>query len=361
MRYLALLLVACHAPAPVARMPLARTAIDPKADLVAIAEQPNTLYLFARDRATIQRGGTAVQIVAPPSGEWADAATIPALDGEGAWVVARTTTGELWRLTASGDTESITDRLGLPARVRSIAAAGGTVGIAVDDGVAVLSDRAHVARYTGETGDIIAGKNRIGIKNGGHIAVWDLAQQRRVEYVVPGTLAAGFVGGSKLAVATQDAVYLEDRDGLHRLAAPDAIRAATVAGPRLWLATARGIYLLEDRTFVAADGPPAQRLFGLASGDVLAEAPHAGIARLSLDHTVDDPAWNARVRPIFERVCAKCHLPGGDAGVDRSTLASWRTEHGELVHRVLETRTMPPDGTPLSDADRAVLAQWLQR
>lgn len=361
MRLLALLLVACHAATPVARAPIAQASVDPRDDVVAIAEQPGTLYLFARDRATIQRNGTAVQVVVPPSGDWADAATIPALDGEGAWIVARTTTGELWRITASGDVESITDRLGLPARVRSIAASGSTVGIAVDDGVAILQDHAHVARFTGETGDIIAGDRRIAIKNGGHIAVWDLAQQRRTEYVVPGTLAAGFVAGSKLAVATRDAVFVEDRDGLHRLAAPDAIRAATIAGPRLWLATERGLYMLADRAFVAADGPPAAHLFGLQSGDVLAAVPHAGIARLSLDHAIDDPVWAARVRPIFQRVCAKCHLPGGDAGVDLSTLASWRTERGELVHRVVETRTMPPDGTPLSDTDRATLEQWLKQ
>jgi mono/diheme cytochrome c family protein len=63
--------------------------------------------------------------------------------------------------------------------------------------------------------------------------------------------------------------------------------------------------------------------------------------------------------PIFERVCAKCHRPGGAARVDLSTVAAWRAERAELVHRVVETHTMPPAGTPLADAERRALTGWL--
>jgi mono/diheme cytochrome c family protein len=65
------------------------------------------------------------------------------------------------------------------------------------------------------------------------------------------------------------------------------------------------------------------------------------------------------VAPVFQRVCAHCHLPGGDAGLDLSTPAAWAAERIEIERRVLVTRTMPPAGTELPDADRDSLAGWL--
>jgi len=98
-------------------------------------------------------------------------------------------------------------------------------------------------------------------------------------------------------------------------------------------------------------------LIGAPSGDVwLADA---GVKKLSLVHAVDDSRWRHEVQPVFARVCAHCHMPGGSADVDLSTAASWTAEHDELVRRVIATRTMPPAGTPLSDSDRAALAKWL--
>jgi mono/diheme cytochrome c family protein len=75
--------------------------------------------------------------------------------------------------------------------------------------------------------------------------------------------------------------------------------------------------------------------------------------------SADDAAWQARVAPVFQRVCAHCHLPGGDAGVDLSTLAAWTADRAEITRRVLVDRTMPPAGNELPDADRDALAAWL--
>jgi mono/diheme cytochrome c family protein len=62
---------------------------------------------------------------------------------------------------------------------------------------------------------------------------------------------------------------------------------------------------------------------------------------------------------VYRRVCAKCHAPSGDA-IDLSTAAAWRDHRGDLRLRVVDTRTMPPAGTPISDADRQALATWLR-
>jgi mono/diheme cytochrome c family protein len=95
-------------------------------------------------------------------------------------------------------------------------------------------------------------------------------------------------------------------------------------------------------------------------------ASHTGVwlddTRGSMFHYQIDAGadrWQAQVAPVFQRVCAHCHLPDGEAGIDLSTVASWNRARGEIVHRVLETRTMPPAGTELSDADRNALAAWL--
>jgi mono/diheme cytochrome c family protein len=348
-------------------VPVGRSPSTVGGDVIAVAEHADALYVFARDRLTIERSGTAILTVAPPSGEWTAAATIPALDGDGAWVVARASTGGLWRITENGELEPIHDRLGLPDAVQSIAASRTTVAIALTDGVAVMQDRKHIARYpTPGPGQLAAGRGRIALRRpDGTVELWDLARNSRVNYRIPDAIAAGFVddaAGDRLVVATRAAVFVEHRDGLHRMVPHGEVRAFAAAGSVLWLATSRGLYLVDHGAILptTSDAHP-DRLFGLASGDVVIGAGWAPVARLSLDQGAADPAWAANVKPIFQRVCARCHLPGGDARVDLSTPAAWHAERPELVRRVVETRTMPPAGTPLGDAERKALADYLAR
>jgi cbb3-type cytochrome c oxidase subunit III len=368
----------CH-PAPPARTAaVTRSALAAAGDVVAAVEQAGALYLVAPDRVTIERGGRIVATAAPPDGAWADAIVMPALDDPGAWVVARTTDGGLWRITADGELEPVHDRLGVPARARSIAAGATTVGIALPDGVAILRDRTHLARFSldlpGGPGTVLATRDRIALPRRDHVDVWNLQALTHADYAVPGALAAGFLdpdGRGRLVVATRTAVFIEpgagdpevrhgDPDGLRRMPAPADVRAIAIAGSRLWVATAGGVFLLDGRAFVRArvEAAATDRLFGLAGGDLVLATP-AGVTRLALERTGDDPRWTAEVWPIVERVCARCHGPGGSARVDLTTAAAWRAEHAALVHRVVETRTMPPAGTPLDEAQRRTLAEWL--
>jgi cytochrome c5 len=363
-----LVLVACHATAPVVRdIPLTRTVGTVDDEVIAVAEQGDALYLFARDRLTVERAGTAMTTVLPPKGQWAAAATIPALDGEGTWVVARSTAGGLWRITATGDIEPIHDRLGLPSDLHSISAAATTFGVTLDTGIAIMQDRKHVLRFSTSTpGNLVAGRDRMALLHDfGRFDVWDLAHDTHVEYRVPDAIHGAFLDAAhspRLVVASETTLFVEGTDGLHPIAAPGRIRELAVAGSRLWVATMTGLYFVEAGRFVRTDADPARaRLFGLANGDVLLVTPHAPITRLGVDHQSDDPTWDASIKPVFQRVCSKCHLPGGTAQVDLSTPAAWHTEHDELVRRIVETRTMPPAGTELSDADRKALADWLAR
>ena len=299
--------LACRSAAPVRTEAITRTVIASAGDIVGVVELGDALYLFARDQVTIERAGAIAASARAPRSGWAEAIAMPALDEPGRWVVARTQAGELWRITASGEVEPIHDRLGVPPQVRSIAASGATAVLALDDGVAIVRDRAHLARFAGPTGTVIAHRDRIAIRHDDQLEIWNLMDQTRTRYRVPGAIAAAFAGDARgtLVVATRDALFIETATTLRQIAVP-GIHALAAAGSRLWVASARGVEL-----------------------------------------------------PIFERVCARCHRPGGDAGVDLSTAAAWRRERGELVHRVVETHTMPPAGITLDEPDRRVLAGWL--
>jgi mono/diheme cytochrome c family protein len=139
--------------------------------------------------------------------------------------------------------------------------------------------------------------------------------------------------------------------------APPLAQALTARGDRAWLAAAGTLYSFDGARVV-----PTQQhgdlLAASSTGDAWL-ATDRGLIRYSRSATADDPLWQSQVAPIFQRVCAHCHLPGGEAGIDLSTPASWTTEHDEIARRVLVTRTMPPAGTDLGDADRAALEHWI--
>ena len=358
MRAVLVLLAACGG-APVHDATATRSDLPARA-VVAAAQQGDALYLFERDRAAIARAGNAIATVRPPVGEWKSAATVPAFDGEGTWVVARTSAGALWRITAAGDLEPVEDRFAASA-VTAIGAAASTIAVAVADGIAVLRDRAHVARYALPRPDELAvGRDRVALRRGDAIELWNLAAGARSTFEVPDAQSIAFVDAAhepRLVVVTASALYVERAGTLRKLGVPGTLASATVAGARIWLRS-DALYALDGGALARVADAPAGQLFGLANGDVvISTREHA--QRLSLTPPAD-ARWDANVRPIFQRVCARCHLPGGEADVDLSSLQSWQAESAELVHRVVETRTMPPAGTELSEHDRAALAAWLR-
>ncbi|HET9624524.1 MAG TPA: cytochrome c, partial [Kofleriaceae bacterium] len=327
---------------------------------VAAVELGDALFLVAPDHIAIQRGA-AVTRVPPPDGAWAEAIAMPALDDAATWVVARTAAGTLWRITTGGDLVPIHDLLGLAPPIRSIAstaagaAAGATAAFAMDHAIGVLHDRAHLAQFPlpDGPGALAVSPTRLAIRRADQLEVWDLGARHRARFTVPGLVAAGFAGDT-LVAASRDAVFVEADHQLHRRAAPAPITGLAIAGARAWLATTAGLFRVDADRLTRADAPAADRVLGLAGGDLV-----TATARLSPARPDDDPRWIADVAPIFRRVCARCHAPPGDA-LDLSTAAAWRAHRAALERRVVETRSMPPAGTPISDADRAALAAWLR-
>jgi mono/diheme cytochrome c family protein len=86
------------------------------------------------------------------------------------------------------------------------------------------------------------------------------------------------------------------------------------------------------------------------------------VARTERDETELAPVavWRATLAPIFARDCATCHLPSGVSGTDLSTAAAWLSERAEIHERVVERRSMPPEGHPIPDADREAIRAWAE-
>jgi mono/diheme cytochrome c family protein len=65
------------------------------------------------------------------------------------------------------------------------------------------------------------------------------------------------------------------------------------------------------------------------------------------------------VRPIGERACFGCHGTVGAASVSLTTYGAWVTNRNAIRQRVVTRQNMPPNGSSLASADRAVIAAWL--
>jgi len=372
------LLAACagHGPPPLNAAPVA-TLADVHADQVVT--QGDFTYALGAQLA-IARGDVVTTLVPVdcnsgpcPAHVWTSAASIPALDGDGKWIVATRYDQTLWRVRLDGELERIESRFGLGPldHVWSVAGAGTTVALLLHTpksysmtyGLVVTNDGVHVTRYDlpSPHDSLAVAQDRVALAAPDGVEVWNLATNSQRSYHVdegrPGFLDAD-PKLARLVVTSKHGVWVEHGDKLQPLDVGD-VAATAIAGARLWLEIGKRIYLLSDTTALdttvaSAGGEP---MFGAPNGDVWIGA--TALRRYALGAAAGDPVWRAKVQPVFERVCAHCHLPGGDAGVDLSTAASWTTEHDELVRRVVVTRSMPPAGTELDDADRATLASWL--
>lgn len=71
-------------------------------------------------------------------------------------------------------------------------------------------------------------------------------------------------------------------------------------------------------------------------------------------------SWAQDIQPLFEVHCADCH--GAAAPTDLSTYESWVERADKVRESVVETQTMPPDGSKKSSWDQetvGLIKQWL--
>jgi len=382
---LLLLVAACSHVAPLATQPVYTTESVrvPGADALRfgvweLAELGDALYAFTDTGVTIFRGGVAIATgMEPPraglgqagpitSAQWR-VAVIPALDGEGKWVVA-VRDGALYRVTLSGDFDRIEDRFGIHGEpVDNVQCVGKTLAIQLRNAVLVTTDGVHIQRY-GLQGDLAVAANRLAVQTNGRVEVWDLEAGKRTQYAVAGTpMFVDSAKNARLLVQSKTSAWIEQDGQLHPIALPSGA-SIHVAGENLWAERDFKLSIWNGRRFaMIAPQPPEGLVFESSSGDLWIEPYRSSgnfrstgeLRRISTTPSNGDPAWQAQVAPVFQRVCSHCHLPGGEAGIDLSTPASWASDRDEIRRRVLVTRTMPPAGTELSDSDRAALEHYL--
>ncbi|MBA3538030.1 MAG: cytochrome c [Deltaproteobacteria bacterium] len=332
---------------------------------VGVVELGDSIVAFDRTTASVVRDGVIVARVVAPTvgGRWDMAAGLVAPDGA-TWAIGLSA-NRLWRITPSGELEPAGDRLGIgDARVLSIAAAGSTFAIGLEGALVASRDGVHLMRFAGVAAPhLAAAKDRVAIWRGNTIEVLDLAGGARVEYVVDGASYVGFRDAASdhahVVVGSARDVYVQERGALRRTSIPKNAQL-TVSGSTIWALDGESLQALDHHTWLPVTGASgAGRIHGSASGDVWLTR-RSKLVRYSLGVSTDEVAWQAVVAPVFERACAGCHRAGGSADFDLSTAAAWSVSRAS-VKRVVGNRTMPPPGSPISDADRAALEAWLAK
>ena len=72
------------------------------------------------------------------------------------------------------------------------------------------------------------------------------------------------------------------------------------------------------------------------------------------------PGFQARILPIFQRGCVACHAPGGrEASRPLTTHGEIFPRRSSVLSQLASCAMPPPDGAPISDADRKLVLDWL--
>jgi len=342
----------------------------------AVADAGGVVAVFSDHGATVFSAGSPVATDASVT-DWTGAGTIAGADGTTSWILGVRGNGRLYHLRGLSVFEDVTDRYGLGGSRVMGAAALGVGGVAFLLGGAIaIADGAHVTRYAspvaGVTFEELAGGAGFGaaVAHDG-VHVFDVAHGTLDDYPLPGVTHAALGPDGRLYATTSRAVYAGDRTGRLALvydAARDSIHGLTASASRVWFADGDELGVVSGDSVAETTGAKIGREAGLspsASGDVwvlsggaLGRFTPTGGAQPA--DGVAAATWASTVAPIFARSCSACHLPDGISGTDLSDARAWEGERAHIRERVVEKRSMPPQGHPLSDADRDAIRKWVE-
>jgi mono/diheme cytochrome c family protein len=379
-----LLLTGCGASLP-APQPLAVRAVDwnpthvEVGRVTAVADRGTEVAVFSEGAATVLDAG-AVTVVDRAVARWTSAATIAAADGSGTWLVGIDGDGRVRRLRGRAGFEDVSARWGLEhASVLDVATSPRGAVFVILPALSsqspymhpppelAVADGARVAHFSGITPRAVAaGGGVIACATTNGVVTASGASTRR--FPLEPILDVAVDDAGKVYAATPDAVYAEDDKGelvLRARAALGPIHGLVASKGRVWFAEGQELGVIEAGQVLATSGAkvaPEARLWPSTSGDVWVIA-RGRLLRFARDAPAGSgpvrDAWLRDVEPVFARACAKCHSPGGPAGVDLSTFDAWRAKTSDIKERVLDARTMPPKGHPLADADREQIRRWV--
>ena len=333
--------------------------------VAAVADAGGIVAVFGSTGATVLSSGAVVAHDATIT-SWVAAQAIHGADGSARWIVGVDGRGRLHYLRGLSSLEDVTSRYGLDGRpVRGVAMLDAKrVGFLLDGEVAV-ADGARVARFGAPSLHGLAGGagTGAGIEKDA-VVVFDGAMQART-FALPGVTAAVVGSDGRLYATTARALYASSPGGdlaLVYAAAGATLHGLVASGDHVWFVDGTEIGAVDGDRVAETQGlhvPADASLAASGSGDVwvVAGGTLQRYAR-GQPETALAARWASTLAPIFARDCASCHQPNGVSGTDLSTAEAWHAERLAIRRRVVETRTMPPEGHDLSDADRAAIAAW---
>jgi len=331
----------------------------------AVTELDASIVLFGAHGATVITGGA---VTATISGEttWTTAATIPAADGIGTWVLGVDGKGRVRRVRAGSSFEDVSDRYGLGKDVvKSVVQVDALTVFGFANGFAIADGKTVTRWDAGTNGTIAGAKGRLAWIENAEARTLDLSSKTISRWPVPNAAFATFDDKGRLIVASKRAIYVERANALDLRWNADAdVTAVASSGTRVWLVVGSELAIVEGDTLAKSSGAAIDsdaRLFGAKNGDVwaLSSKGTRRFAREASDAAHTD--WDTNIKPIYARVCNACHAPGGTSGVDLSTYEGWMAKRAALRERVVDKKTMPPATKTFSEADRDIIKAWLDR
>jgi mono/diheme cytochrome c family protein len=245
----------------------------------------------------------------------------------------------------------------------------GRVGFLLDREIA-MADGQRVARYgyggAPWTSLLGGGGWGAGVSRDA-LTLFDTARLATRTYALPGVRRAALGTDGRLYATTSRAVYGASAAGDLALlydAQRDTIHGLVVSGDHVWFADGSELGVVDGDHVAETSGAkvaPDAKLAASPSGDVwvLSGGGLQRMARAEPEPTLA-VAWTTTLQPIFARDCATCHLPSGVSGTDLSSAEAWESERAAIDERVVLHRTMPPEGHPISDADREAIRAWAE-
>jgi mono/diheme cytochrome c family protein len=333
----------------------------------AVADAGSVVAVFGEAGAIVLSSG-AVVVSDRAVTAWRHAQAVRGADGSSRWIVGVDGQGRLHYLRGVSSFEDVSSRYGLDGRrVLDVAMLdGGRVAFLLDREIAV-ADGHRVTRYGAPALSTLVGGDGWGAGVGANaVTVFDATMTART-FRLAGVTEVAVGPHGRLYATTPRALYASTEQGDLKLiydAGAPTLHGLVASDSRVWFADGTelgmvdGARVAETRgAHVAADAQlassPSGDVWVLDSGTLLRFGRAVAESTPSL-------TWEATLAPIFARSCSSCHRPGGVSGTDLSTAAAWQSERTAIHDRVVQSRTMPPEGHLLSDADRAAIDAWTE-
>jgi mono/diheme cytochrome c family protein len=373
-----LALVACgagphtRAAGAVAVTPLAVRSADwnprgtPVGEVRAVADAGNVAAVFGPSGAALFSAGALVA-TDHTVGDWIGGSEIAGADGSTRWIVGFDGKGRLYYLRGSTSFEDVSARYGLDGRpVRGVARIDSRhAGFLLDHEIA-LADGRSVTRYgTPPLTELVGGDGwAVGVARD-VLLVFDPAHPSAKTYAVRGIIGAAVDRRGRVYASTSRALYATAPNGQLDLiydAQGKTLHGLVASGDQIWFADGSELGVIDGGkvaetrgAHVAADA----KLASSSSGDVwvLSGSTLQRFARLA-PGPERSSSWTGVLAPIFGRSCSACHQPDGVSGTDLSTAEAWESERDAIRARVVVSKTMPPQGHPLSESDRDAIGAW---